>query len=194
MPLGANKAAIMGVAGVSTDNIVLLQTQTFTDETTVSFTSGIDSTYPLYIFKFYNVHNDTDARTFQVNFSTDSGSSYAATKTSTLFRSYHNENGAAAGLGYIGYGLSQSTAVQYLNLDISSDSDHSHVGELLLFSPSNTTYVKHFQFIGNDPHYADITMNTYVGGYCNETDEVDAVQFSMVEGTFDGKIKLWGVK
>ena len=60
MPLGANKAAIMGVAGVSTGDVVLLQTQTADNDATVSFTSGINATYGEYVFKFYNINAATD--------------------------------------------------------------------------------------------------------------------------------------
>ena len=55
MPLGANKAAIMGVAGVSTGDVVLLSSQTADDDTSVSFTSKITSTYKEYIFALYNI-------------------------------------------------------------------------------------------------------------------------------------------
>jgi hypothetical protein len=34
----------------------LLETQTASSSSTISFTSNIDSTYKEYIFKFYNIH------------------------------------------------------------------------------------------------------------------------------------------
>ena len=53
MPLGAFKAALMGTAGAtSAGDVVLLSTQTASDSATISFTSGIDSTYGEYIFRF----------------------------------------------------------------------------------------------------------------------------------------------
>ena len=55
MPLGAFKAALMGTAGVSTGDVVLIQTQTASDSATISFTSDITSTYGEYIFKFYDI-------------------------------------------------------------------------------------------------------------------------------------------
>ena len=65
MPLGAHKAAIMGVAGTAAaGDVVLLSTQTASDSASVSFTSGITSTYGVYIFGFYNIHPATDAALF----------------------------------------------------------------------------------------------------------------------------------
>ena len=62
MPLGANKAAIMGVAGVSTADVVLLSSQTADGDSAISFTSGITSTYGEYIFGFYNINPGMNSR------------------------------------------------------------------------------------------------------------------------------------
>ena len=69
MPLGAFKAALMGTAGVSTGDVVLLSSQTASGSASLSFTSDITSTYGEYIFKFYNINPATDGAsfTFQVN-------------------------------------------------------------------------------------------------------------------------------
>jgi hypothetical protein len=50
-----------------------------TDLASVEFTSGIDSTYKLYIFKFYEINPATDGAEFQVNFSNQ-------IKTTTFFK------------------------------------------------------------------------------------------------------------
>jgi hypothetical protein len=38
----------------------LISTQTASSSSTISFTSGIDSTYDEYVFKFYDIHPATD--------------------------------------------------------------------------------------------------------------------------------------
>src|SRR5210317_1501080 len=60
----------------------LLSTQTASASASLDFTSGIDSTYDSYVFKFINIHPATDDVDFEVNFSTDGGSNYNVTKTS----------------------------------------------------------------------------------------------------------------
>ena len=172
----------------------LISTQTFTDQATVSFTTGIDSTYDEYMWVFIDLKSDTDQKMFQVNFSSGGGTTYAVTKTSTFWRAYNNANDTGSGLGYINpYGLANSTGNQYLNLDNSSDATHVGVGTLKLYNPSSTTYVKHYMFNGNTVHYANITMNNYSGGFCDTTSAVNAAQFSYYAGNFAGTISLYGI-
>ena len=71
------------------------------------------------------------------------------------------------------------------------------VGELHLFNPSSTTYVKHFTANTQRMDWSDdkLYTNQYLtAGYFNTTSAIDAVQFKMASGNFDGKIKMWGVK
>ena len=82
-------------------NLIFISKQTASSSASVSFTSGIDSTYKEYIFYFNNIHpqNGSNHLTFQC--STDGGSNYNTTITSTLFRAYHLENDTGAALNYI---------------------------------------------------------------------------------------------
>ena len=199
MPLGANKAAIMGVAGVSAGaSVVLLSSQTATGASSVAFTSDITSTYGEYIFKFYNVGPGTDTKALQVAFSTDGGSNYGLTKTTTNFYAYNKEDGSSPAITYQeGSDLEQGTGVVQLAHSLGSDADQSSAGEIHLFNPAGTTYVKHFyartQSAMGDAS-GDYSTDTFVGGYINQTDDVDAVIFNFQTGVFDGKFKMWGVK
>src|SRR5210317_158712 len=98
-------------AGVSTGSLILLSTQTASASASIEFTSGIDSTYDSYVFKFIDIHPSADNIEFQFNMSTDGGSTYAVTKTTTVFRAYHNQADTLAGLDYqTTLDLAQSTA------------------------------------------------------------------------------------
>ena len=188
-------------AAVPTGSLTLLSTQTASASATISFTSGIDSTYDSYVFKFYNMHPATDQVGFQFNMSIDSGSNYNVTKTTTVFIGYHNEADNAADLFYNGDNdLAQSTAYQNLIFPtLSNDNDSNTSGTLTLYNPSSTTFVKHFisrlnctveQTGGTDPYSEDVN----VAGYGNTTSAVDAVQFKMSSGNIDsGTIKMYGV-
>ena len=198
MPLGANKAALFGVAGVSTADVVLLSSQTASDTASLDFTSGIDSTYGEYIFGFYNINPATDDTDFQVNFSTD-GSSWGMTKTATLFRAQHRESeggGTNYALSYEGaFDLAQADTAQILAWDQGNGSDESLAGVMHLFSPSSTTYVKHFYSRINAYNSGNWTFDIYCAGYINDAaNDVTGVQFEMASGNFDGTIKMWGVK
>ena len=196
MPLGANKAAIMGVAGVSTGDVVLLSSQTADSDTAINFTSGIDSTYGEYIFRFYNMNPEyANTASFVFNGSIDGGSNYNVTKTTTYFKAIHTENDDTASFAYsTGGDIAQGTGDQPLAREVEHDADGSCAGELHLFNPSSTTYVKHFYATINSYNSAESSRNSFVAGYFNDTNNIDAMTFKFSTGDFEGTIKMWGVK
>ena len=195
MPLGAHKATLFGVAGVSTGDVVLLSTQTASDSSSLDFTSGITSTYGEYIFKFYNINPATDGAKFEFQGNAVGQSGYNETITSTLFCAYHDEADANTDLQYeSARDQAQGTAYQYLTSGVGSGADENCAGELHLFNPSSTTYVKHFYARVNEYYYVDYTLDNFVAGYFNVTTAIDEISFKMSSGNFDGTIKMWGVK
>ena len=169
----------------------LISTATASGDSSLSFTSGIDSTYDVYIFKFIDINPATDVVEFLLEGSTDGGSSYGVTKTTTFFYAYHTE-ADSGGLSYhAGYDRAQSADPQQIAYDLGSGSDENCAGELHLFAPSSTTYVKHFYSVANKNN--DRSDQSFVGGYFNTTSAVDAVRFTMSSDNFDGTIKMYGV-
>ena len=181
-------------SGVGGGSLNLISTQTASSSSTISFTSGIDSTYKEYIFKFTDIHPATDNTNFTVNFR-DGGSSYDATKTTTFFQANHEEDGTNGALGYVtGNDLAQSTSSQILIQQNGNGNDECISGELRLFNPSDTTFVKHFMARSTGNITYDYCYDVFVAGYCNTTTAIDGVQFSMSSGNIDsGTIKLYGV-
>ena len=179
----------------SSATLVLLSTQTANDSATISFTTGLDSTYDEYIFKCIDIHPRTDVPDFTFNLSTDSGSNYNVTKTTTAFRAIHNEADTSTGLGYeTSFDLAQSTAFQPIATGVGNGADESCTVTLTLFNPSSTTYVKHFISTASNYIGSDYAENLFTAGYGNTTSAVNAVRFQMSSGNFDGIIKLYGVK
>jgi len=195
-PSGLIKAA-SGGGGVWTK----IKTLTASGDSDLSFVDGtddvvLDSTYPIYLFKFINIHPSADDQVSQFNLSIDSGSNYNVTKTSTFFRSYHFADDSDSGLGYqTGDDLAQSTAAQQLvNSCSGNDNDQSMSGYLHLFNPSSTTFVKHYIACTNYATCNDTSTCNFIGGYGNTTSAVDAIQFSMSSGNIDaGDICLYGL-
>ena len=183
-------------AAVSGGAMTLLSTQTASNSSNISFTSGIDSTYKEYVFKLFNcTANGSSSSTFQVNFSVDGGSNYNVTKTTTIFWAHQYEDNSDNGVNYKSSSdIAQGTGFQdFTDNSLGAGADESLSGTLHLFDPSNTTFVKHFMASVNWYHDADITVNPYVAGYCNTTSAVNAVQFKMASGNIDGVIKLYGI-
>jgi hypothetical protein len=175
--------------------MTLISSQTASGSASIEFTSGIDSTYPIYKFEFINCHPANDAVDFTMNLSTDGGSSYNVAKTTTYFLAFHFESGGASGLSYrTGSDLAQGTGFQTIAHSQSNDNDASWCGEMKLFNPSSTTFVKHF--ISRVQHTGSTagSYQRFMAGYGNTTNSVDAVRFQMSSGNIDsGTIKLYGI-
>jgi hypothetical protein len=178
----------------SLGELTFISKQTASSSANISFTSGIDSTYKEYIFYFVNIHPETDGVKFQVNFR-DGGTDYDATKTSTTFRSRHDEGDSTTQLVYVtGADLAQSTGVQFITEDIGNENDQCASGTLHLFNPSSTTFVKHFISTIQIVEEANESRTLFTAGYCNTTSAIDGVQFTMSSGNIDsGDIILFGL-
>jgi hypothetical protein len=177
------------------DGITFISSQTASNSSSISFTSGLTSTYKAYKFVFVNCHPITDDVQFQFNMSTDSGSNYNVTKTTTFFRAYHLEGDTDAGLSYVAErDLAQSTSFQQISYAVGNGADESTSGSLTLFNPSSTTYVKHFIANTSQYHYNNENENNFTAGYGNTTSAVNAIRFQMSSGNFDGTIYLYGIK
>jgi hypothetical protein len=186
---------------VPSGSLTLLSTATASASSSISFTSNIDSTYDIYQFEFINIHPATDAVYFQFNLSTDGGSNYNVTKTTTSFEAYHNESDSATNLRYAtANDLAQSTSDQRL-IDViptgAGEDDRCASGYLHLFNPSSTTYVKHFiaSVQANVAGTSNYSWISNTAGYGNTTSAVNAIIFRASSGNIDaGTIKMYGIK
>ena len=184
-------------SGVATGDLILLSTQTASSSSSIAFTSGIDSTYDSYVFKYINIHPASVAQ-LQFNMSTDGGSSYNVTKTSTAFNPYHNESDDTPGVIYrTAWDLAESTSDQIMAQEVGNGNDECASGFLQIFRPSSTTFVKHF--IGTTQYYQTFgqtgSFGVHYAGYGNTTSAVDAIIFKMSTGNIDaGTFKMYGVK
>jgi len=199
LPAGITNSSVSAVtsfANASGGTLTLLSTQTASASATISFTTGLDSTYDEYQFHFINMHPASANINFQFNGSTDGGSNYNVTKTTTMFHARHYEDDSSTDLDYRGGNdLAQSTAFQDLTIGTNTNNDDNTCGVLTLFNPSSTTYVKHFIATTNSASSNPFAYNAYVAGYFNTTSAVNAIQFKHSSGnTDDGIIKLYGVK
>jgi hypothetical protein len=191
-------ASVTGITVLAnaSDGITLISSQTASNSASISFTSGLTSTYKAYKFVFSNLHARTDTVQFLFNLSTDSGSNYNVTKTTTFFRTYHDEADTATVLEYLtDWDLAQSTAFQRLSAsELGNGADESFSGSLTIFNPSSTTYVKHFISIASLNGDTNYQLTGYCAGYGNTTSAINAIQFKMASGNMDGTIYLYGIK
>ena len=180
-------------SSISGGALNLISTQTASASASISFTSGIDSTYDSYVFKFINIHASA-AQDLSFQTSINGGSSYGVTATTTNFRAYHDEGGTDTALVYTSaVDLAQSTNFILLNYgSVGTDNDDNCVGTLTLYNPSSTTFVKHF--ISTTNTSIGYSIQNFTAGYFNTTSAINAVQFKMSSGNIDdGIIKMYGV-
>lgn len=188
-------------AGVDTGSLVLIKSITASASASVSFVNGsngvvLDSTYKAYKFVFKNIHPSADER-LQFQASTDSGSNYNTSMTSTNFRAYHFESDAGASLQSRSSDSEegQSNDTDYGTIGyIGSGADECASGQLWLYNPASTTYVKHFICTGDFLSSGGFLETRFNAGYFNTTSAVDAIDFKMSSGNIDdGTISLYGL-
>jgi len=201
MPFISNGTTILdnGAFSVSLGSQVLIKEITASSDASISFVDGssdvvLDSTYPIYKFEFINIHG-ANSQELVFDFSSDGGSTYDKVYTTTFFKATQNESDTDGALNYVtARDLANSGARPFLTQSIGTGNDESGSGEIFLYNPSSTTFVKHFLVTAN-MLAGDYTQNTFVGGYCNTTSAIDAIKFEMDSGNIDsGKIKLYGIK
>ena len=189
-------SAVTAAASIPSGSMVLISTNTVSSGvSSVSITSGIDSTYSTYMVKYINLHSASNNVQPQINFSIDGGSNYNVTKTTTSFYANYTEAGGGAGIGYSsGEDLAQSTAYQNIGENFKNDNDSGGCFTMFLFSPSNTTFVKHFMTETSVANQADLMVNVRTAGYCNTTAAITGVDFKSTSGNIDsGVIKMYGL-
>jgi len=189
-------SGITDIPAAAKGKLTLISSQTASGSASISFTSGIDSTYPIYKFVWINCHPVNDGVDFTFNLSTDGGSNYNVTKTSTMFVAYHDEIDANTGLVYSTEGdLAQGTGFNPLNRDTGNGNDESLSGSMELFNPASSVFVKHWISRVNSYQLNNNSQEWNSAGYGNTTSSVNAIQFKFASGNIDsGTIKLYGIK
>jgi len=199
LPAGINDASVASISELEQiatgGGLNLISSQTASSSSSIEFTSGIDSTYDIYKWEFNSIHPATDNVSFTFNLSTDGGSNYNVTKTTTFFHSYHNENGLDSGLAYqVNQDLAQSTSYQNIMVGLEAQSDNNGSGFMTLYNPASTVFVKHFIATSSFIQTSEVQQNSFMAGYGNTTSAIDAVKFQMSSGNIDaGEILLFGV-
>ena len=192
-----NATAFGSITGLG--SMIFIKKLTASSSATLSFVDGsdgvvLDNTYKEYVFTFNNMHPANNSAHFQFNMSTDGGSNYNVTKTSTYFNAFHNEADTTTGLSYnTSGGLAQSTAYQDIYRGVGNGNDESLSGYFFLYNPSSTTFVKHY-IINAQETGSSFSSEVFVAGYGNTTSAINSIQFKMASGNIDaGDICLYGI-
>ena len=202
----ATTIADAGAFSVGLGAMTLIKTITISSGTsTVQFAHGsssvvFDNTYPIYLFKYISVHGANEQE-LVIDFSDSAGSDYDLLHQTAFFRAAHNEAGNDASVAYVtSRDMANSGSRPFLTVPIGTESDNSGSGELYVFNPSSTTFVKHFISnsnisVGDGSSAGSYSQNSFVAGYVNTTAAVTGIKFEMDGGNIDsGIFKMYGIK
>ena len=137
-----------GAFTASLGSMVLIKTLTASSSANLSFvhgTSGVvfNNTYPIYMFKFINIHPATNNVQLMHNASIDAGSNYNVAATTTTFEGESYESDQNNTLNYISsHDHAQDSGGKKLTYNMGNDNDQSLSGEMILpiLISSSTVY------------------------------------------------------
>ena len=197
--IGETLSVAKGGTGVTSadeiGNMVLLSTATASADSSIEFTSGIDSTYSIYRFEFINIHPATNDVNFSVNFR-DGDTNFDATKTGTGAQLNINEDGTGAQFVHAtALNAAQTTNAHQISHSTGNSNDESLSGHFILYNPSSTTFAKNYLGFIQNYHENNNSQLHFSEGYVNTTSAVDGVKFNFSSGNIDsGTIIMYGVK
>jgi len=173
----------------SLGDMVFISSATASSSASIEFDLG---SYKEYKFFFVNIHPSSSS-IFSFQTSTDGGSNYGVTATTTFFRGQQTEAGASATLAYdTSMDLAQSSSLARLGRPVLTDNDASLSGTLQIFNVSSDTFVKHYMY--NNSVMGNFCQNAFGAGYFNTTSAINAIKFQFESGNIDdGKILMFGL-
>jgi len=201
MLTGTTPVANGGTGVTSADaigNLVKISSQTISSGTaSVEFTSGIDSTYKIHMFRLNAIHSgggNTEI-TFAPSTNND-GTGYGIATTCNFGNGYSQEGGTASAWtnesSFDSHNDSGNIPITRAN---GTGNDEIQSVDMICYDWSNTTYVKPFNAFGVGYHQADYSIQSFVGGFVNTTSAIQSIRFKLNSGTLDdGVITLYGVK
>ena len=174
---------------------VLISTSTASGVSSVVISSGITSTYDEYMFVLTNVNLSVNSEDLNLNFSL-TGSFSSLNMTTTMVIQRHDEDGSDGQWGYqTNADQANGTSQKFADSSQLSNAADANFGSILhLFSPSSTTFAKHFYLRTIAKSKVPGVSAAMVSGYINNTGAVTQVSFAPSSGTFDGVIQMYGIK
>jgi len=190
-----------GAFSASLGSMVHIKTITLSSAAAnITFIHGTSSvvfndTYPIYVIQLDNIR--TAAGNVQWQTTTD-GSNFNIVATNTAFVAEHSENDSSvARLAYsTGYDDAQA-ADPYLAIinkgGYNTGADASGSGEIKIFNPSSTTFVKHYMSRINGMSEYPGSSDCYTAGYFNTTSALTGFRIEALAQNITGTVKLYGI-
>ena len=168
-------------------NLKLLSTQTASNSSSLSITSGIDSTYKAYMIDIINMHPASDNSSFRMQFRQG-----GSTITSSIY-DYgftHISSGGGDTHNYTG----DDPQINLAN-NINGDATSGLSGRIFMYEPSNTTYDTRVVWSISFELNGDEQCHSSGSGRIESTTAVDGFRLFMGSGDIDlcTAVKLYGI-
>jgi hypothetical protein len=176
-----------GTLAIGSGALVFLSTVTASASATVDFTSGINSTYDVYLIKGSNIVPATDATALIFRTSTDGGVSYAS--TSGDYKWVYNGRNS---FNSVVSDASESATRIDLTAGVSNTGNGVNIN-LTLVRPSQAAFFNVFWEVGYTAGNGYVATLTGAGQRLAAAD-VDAVRFLFASGNItSGVFRLYGI-
>ena len=186
--------------GGHSGHLIPIASTTFSNSSSVEFTSIKQTDFDEHLVVIRDFHNDTDNRQCTISFSSD-GTNYNRPVVSTYVNAVKREDDGINGSGFNyqdDYSHGGGTSGQEVMVDNASDSDNAAFGIIRLYNLGSSTFVKDFlsEFSGlsSGGSDGDSASHHLASGYINDTSAVTALKFDSNQGTIDGTIQIFGVE
>ena len=166
-------------SGASSGNLQLIQSQTAAAAASISFTTGIGASFNDYYVIFDGVQTSSNGDTLTLVYSTNGGSSYAATNYNSVLLNANNG------------GTSTNNGTTFNYISTAQDVTTSLYGNLTLFSLNNGKNPYTTGFISYINSGNNIMSNS--SSFSTNT-TVNAIRFIYGTGNITGTIKLFGIR
>ena len=141
-----------------------------------------------------NIRPGTNNKDLQMLVTTDGGSTWGVTGTTTYYEAEHGENGSGGALNYNAtYQTSNSTAAKNLGHGLGHGTEEGGSGMVHFFTPSNTTFIKHYYSTFQQQYVGDGSATRFTAGAWETSSAINGVQFKFDSGQINGYIAMFGV-
>jgi len=162
----------------NTGNTVLIQSQTVSGVSEITFTSGIGSTYNDYFLVIDGLSTSVNADSIDLTVSTNGGSSYL---TTGYAGQYFAAFGGSSGANPI------TTGIRLFYVPDQNTLGYGTLRIYSLFNGSNPNFTGHTTGVN-----AGICLTTLIGGFTGNT-VVNALRIKATTGNLTGTVKLFGI-
>jgi len=190
--LQTNGSGALSFATPSSSALVFISSVTASSSASLTFTSGIDSTYACYLFEFVQVRPASDGPYFNMRTSSDGGSSYDSTSGDYVWVSLALSSESAT--ANVQNGSTTATLMALTTSGVGNSTNENGVsGFLRLWAPSASAYTVQ----DSDLVWTGQSTNNCCGrasGMRKSTSSVNAVRFLFDSGNItSGTIRMYGV-